>query len=163
MRSRPVFLAVLGLLAVGLVGCAPHAEPDWAVAEGAAQQFERAALTEEGFLGSAILRTDGAESQSSAENEVVLSYAAEVRVDGATVACFGEGAVRLGLTVRVGSSWLGTPSAEIECDGVDHALDLDGPLEGVNAVAINAARTDGAGGVLVAVVSGVGSPGELAP
>lgn len=162
MRIRYAFLTVLGLLVAGLAGCAPQAEPDWPAAEAAAQKFEDVASSQDGFLGAASFRSDREGSQSPDRSDVVLSYANDVLVEGATIACFGDGTARLGFTVRVGSSWLGGESAEIECDGAAHAIDLDEPFAEVNAVSINSARAEGAGGMFVVIVSGVGSPGKLA-
>lgn len=162
MRIRYAILTVLGVFVIGLVGCAPQAEPDWPAAEAAAQKFEGVASSQDGFLGSASFRSDREGSQSPDESVVVLSYTNDVLVEGMTIVCFGVGTARLGFTVRVGSSWLGVESAEIECDGAAHVIELDEPFEEVNAVSINGARADGAGGMLVAIVSGVGSPGELA-
>ena len=162
MRIRYAVLTVLGLLVTGLAGCAPQAEPDWPAAEAAAQEFEDVASSQDGFLGSASFRSDREGAQSPEELEVVLSYASDVLVEGVTIACFGDGTARLGFAVRVGSSWLGVESAEIECDGDGQAIDLDEPFEEVNAVSISSAGAEGAGAMLVAIVSGVGSPGELA-
>ena len=162
MRIRYAFLTVLGVLVAGLAGCAPQAEPDWPAAEAAAQKFEGVASSQDGFLGSASFRSDRKESRSSDESEVVLSYTDDVLVEGVTIVCFGVGTARLGFAVRVGSSWLGVESAEIECDDAAHVIELDEPIEEVNTVSINGARADGAGGMLVAIVSGVGSPAELA-
>ena len=54
-------------------------------------------------------------------------------------------------------------SVEIECDGAEQVIRFDEAFDAVNAVTINGARTQGAGGVLVAVVSGMGSPGTVTP
>lgn len=163
MYSRCATFALVGVLAVGLVGCAPEAEPDWAAAEAAAQEFEGVASSQEGFLGSGSFRVEGDESQASGESGVVLSYPDDARVDGATTACFGDGTARVGFTVRVGSSWIGVTSVEIECDGAEQVIRFDEAFDAVNAVTIDGARTQGAGGVLVAVVSGMGSPGTVTP
>lgn len=128
--------------------------------EAAAQKFERVASVQEGFLGSASVRSDHDELPSPNESGVALSYTDAVIVEGVTVACFGDGAADIGFAVRVGSSWQGRESARVQCDGAAHAIDLDEPLAHVNAVSINGARADGAGGMLVAVVSGAGSPGQ---
>lgn len=162
MRIRNASLAVFGVLVVGLVGCTPQTEPDWPTAEVDAQKFVGVASSQDGYLGSASFRSDHEESQLPDESEVVLSYASNVLVEGVTVACFGDGMARVGFTVRVGSSWMDAESAQIDCDGAAHAIELDEPFAEVNAVSFNGARVDGAGGMLVAIVSGVGSPGELA-
>ena len=162
MRTRSVLPAALCALLAGLVGCAPHAEPDWPTAEAAAQKFERVASSQSGFLGSASVRSDHHELPPPNESEVALSYTEAVLVEGVTLACFGEGAADIGFNLRVGSSWLGGDSARIECDGAAREINFDEPFADVNGVSISGARADGAGGMLVAVISGVGSPGQPA-
>ncbi|WP_127818112.1 hypothetical protein [Microbacterium sp. CPCC 204701] len=48
MRSHRAFFTLLGVLTVGMVGCAPQAEPDWATAQAAAPEFEGAVSGRDG-------------------------------------------------------------------------------------------------------------------
>jgi len=156
MPSRRILLVLSGIVAVGLIGCTPQAEPDWRAEESAAHEFESAASTREGFLGSGSIRVDPGESSQSEDSDVTLSYALDVRIDGMTAACFGGGTARAGVTVRVGSSWTGTEPVDVECDGVENAVEFDEPIDRVNAVRINGMQADGAGSVLVVVLRGWG-------
>ncbi|GAA0482893.1 hypothetical protein [Microbacterium aurantiacum] len=158
---RVIGPVVLAALCAGvLAACAPP-EVDWVDAEARAASFqeERAA---DAPLGVATVNIGSAESGPEDESVVRLEFAEPSRVDGFTVACFGDPAsvVFFGYTVRQGSSWVGGEAAEVNCDGEETRVAPATPSEGVDAVSVTGQRTAGGGGVLVVLIDGEEAGGE---
>lgn len=161
MRNRLAPLALAAVLVAGLTGCASPAAVDEESSELSPRELEVLAASQDGFLGSGTFQFG--EQEWVKPDEIVLSYESPVRVDGVTFACFGGATVRAGYTLRVGSSWLGGESVEVECDGVADTTPLSDPVSGVNAVQFTGALVDGNGAVLVSIVSGEGAVGDDGP
>ncbi|MBN9200070.1 MAG: hypothetical protein J0H70_01600, partial [Microbacterium chocolatum] len=152
---RVIGPVVLAALCAGvLAACAPP-EVDWVDAEARAAVFqeERAA---DAPLGVTSMRISAGGSGPEEEPVVRLEFAEPSRVDGFTVACFGDPAsvVFFGYTVRQNSSWVGGEAAEVSCDGEETRVAPATPSEGVDAVSVTGQRTAGGGGVLVVLIDG---------
>ncbi|MGQ2915200.1 hypothetical protein [Microbacterium aurantiacum] len=158
---RVIGPVVLAALCAGvLAACAPP-EVDWVDAEARAAAFqeERAA---DAPLGVTSMRISSGGSGPEEEPVVRLELAEPSRVDGFTVACFGDPAsvVFFGYTVRQNSSWVGGEAAEVSCDGEETRVAPATPSEGVDAVSVTGQRTAGGGGVLVVLIDGEEAGGE---
>ena len=155
---RVIGTVTIAALCVGvLAACAPP-EVDWvnAEAQAAAFQEERAADAPLGVTSTRI-----SSGGSGPEEEPVVRLEPS-RVDGFTVACFGDPAsvVFFGYTVRQNSSWVGGEAAEVSCDGEETRVAPATPSEGVDAVSVTGQRTAGGGGVLVVLIDGEEAGGE---
>lgn len=78
---------------------------------------------------------------------------------GINVSCFGEGTIRFGFTTLSGSSWRGSESVEVLCDGEENAVPVSEALSKtyVDVVQFSGVLSKGSGGVLAVAVSGVAS------
>ena len=150
-RSLLVFPVVL---AVTLSGCASSPEPDWEAAQSQADSFTEASSTSASFLGAGSLHAMQDPPAAFGEGGVTLSYPSAVRVDEISVACFGDGEARFGVSVRVGSSWTGSDSITLACGSEVHTLPLSAPLEAINAISLNGTVEKRAGAVIAAVITG---------
>jgi len=86
---------------------------------------------------------------------VTLTYPSEVRIDGISVACFGDGEAHFGVNVRTASSWTGIDLITFPCDSEVHTVPLSAPLERINAIILNGTVENGGGAVIAAVIKGV--------
>jgi len=155
MRRPLEVLALAVVLGIGVSGCAAGPEPDWRSLQTRADEFVETAIARTDVLGSGSFRVAAdVPPPEDEEGGVVLNYATPVRVEGVSVSCFGEGAIRFGYITRTGSSWAGSDAVEVACDGVEQEVVLSEPLERVNAIRLYASLADGAGGVMAATVSG---------
>lgn len=109
----------------------------------------------EGFLGAGSLRLSPEDPPPSDDEGVTLDYPSGVTIEGLRVVCFGAGVTNFSFATRTGASWAGSESIEVECDGTERAVELRGPIEGVNAVRLNGALMDGLGAIVAASVSGI--------
>ena len=81
----------------------------------------------------------------------------EVRIDGISAACFGDGEVHFGVAVRTGSSWTGIDPITLTCDSEVHTVPLSAPLERINAIRLNGSVEKGGVAVVAAVITGANS------
>ncbi|KFF58817.1 hypothetical protein JF66_15720 [Cryobacterium sp. MLB-32] len=150
-RSLLVFPVVI---AMTRSACASSPELDWEAAQSQANAFTEASSTNASFLGAGSLHAMQDPPAAFGEGGATLSYPSGVRVDEISVACFGDGEARFGVTVRTGSSWTGSDSITLACDNEVHTLPLSTPLESVNAISLNGTVEKGAGAVIAAVITG---------
>ena len=154
-RHRSLLLIPAALaLAVSLSSCASSPEADWEAAQSQANGLIKASLTSKSFLGAGSFRAGPNSEAQLDEPGVTLAYP-EVRIDGISAACFGDGEVHFGVTVRTGSSWTGIDPITLTCDREVHTVPLSAPLKRINAIRLNGGIEKGGGAVVAAVISGV--------
>ena len=128
MCQHRTLLVLPVVLAVTLSACASSPEPDWVAAQSEADSFTEASSMSASFLGSGSLHVMQDSPVAFGEGGVTLSFRTGVRVDEISVACFGDGEARFGVTVRTDSSWTGSNSITLACDSEVHTLPLAAPL-----------------------------------
>ena len=156
-RRRSLLLIPVALaLVVSLSSCASSPEPDWDAAQSQANGLTRASSTSASFLGAGSFRAGPNAGAQLDVRGVTLAYP-EVRIDGISAACFGDGEVVFGVTVRTGSSWTGIDPITLTCDSEVHEVPLSAPLERINAIRLNGNVEKGGGAVVAAVITGANS------
>ena len=154
-RHRSLLLIPVALaLVVSLSSCASSPEPDWEAAQSQSNALVRASSTSASFLGAGSFHAGPNAGVQLDERGVTLAYP-EVRIDGISAACFGDGEVHFGVTVRTGSSWTGIDPITLTCDSEVHTVPLSAPLKRINAIRLNGGIEKGGGAVVAAVISGV--------
>ena len=154
-RRRSLLLIPLALaLAVSLSSCSSSHEPDWEASQSQANALIRDSSKSASFLGAGFFHARPNEGAQYDERGVTLAYP-EVRVDGIGAACFGDGEVVFGVTVRTGSSWTGIDPITLTCDSEVHTVPLSAPLERINAIRLNGGIEKGGGAVVTAVITGI--------
>ena len=152
-RHRSLLLIPVALaLVVSLSSCA--SSPDWEAAQSQANALVRASSTSASFLGAGSFHAGPNAGVQLDERGVTLAYP-EVRIDGISAACFGDGEVHFGVTVRTGSSWTGIDPITLTCDSEVHTVPLSAPLKRINAIRLNGGIEKGGGAVVTAVITGV--------
>ncbi|MEB7505422.1 hypothetical protein [Arthrobacter koreensis] len=155
MRRR--YLLVLpATLSIGLVSCTASPEPDWEAAQAQADAFTTAASAGAGYLGGGWRAEQNEEVHGELHEEqgVTLDYASEVRIDGISVACFGDGEAGFGVMVRTESLWTGLDPITLACNSEPHTVPLAAPLERINGIRLNGFFEGGPGAVITAAVTG---------
>ncbi|MCC3282886.1 hypothetical protein [Arthrobacter caoxuetaonis] len=152
MHRRRYLLVIPATLSIGLASCTSPAEPDWDTAQAQADAFIETAATSESSLGAGTWRAT--QSEEVPFDGVTLSYPAEARIEGISVACFGGGEASFGAMVRAESSWSGIDPFTLTCDSQPRTVPLAAPLEQINAIRLSGGVEDSAGAVIAAAVTG---------
>ncbi|WAB85208.1 hypothetical protein OVN20_06590 [Microcella daejeonensis] len=160
MRRSLALISASAALALGLTACVGPPEPDWRALEPEANAFVESGTRSPDSLGGGSFRArrdDAGPDDLSDDDDarLMLGYASDVRIDAVTMACFGGGEARLGLSTRSGSTWTGQGTAlTVVCDGTQHGVPIDAPVQGVNAIQLSGVIADGPGGIVAGVVRG---------